>query len=98
MQVVQESAEATIEKMWSKNPFFMLIILLMLVPLICSFVFCFYILQSYNASLNKLSDNIMFVKVELEKQTGLLVDIKDSVQKTEMQTFFDSNYEKRKKK
>jgi len=90
-----ESAEVVLEKMWSKNPFFMLIIILMLVPLICSFIFGFYILQANVNNMNKVSETIVAIKIELEKQTSVLNDVKDQLEKYEYKNFSEDNKKKK---
>ena len=57
----------------------------MMIPLLCSFAFGFYVMQTYINSMNKLSDNVVYLKSELEKQTTILSDIKSGIYKIEIE-------------
>jgi len=84
------TAAVVIEKMWSKNPYLMLVVVVLLVPLMASFAFAYYVLQTVNVTVTKLSDNVAALNIESQKQTGLLVDIKDDLRDTRLKSDISS--------
>lgn len=70
----------------------------MLVPLICSFIFGFYILQANVNNMNKVSETIVAIKIELEKQTTVLNDVKEELEKQSYKNMVDQNSVKKSKK
>ena len=79
-----ENAVNAVEKMWSKSPFLMLIVIVLLVPLIASFAFAYYVLQTVDVTVTKLSDNVAALSIESQKQTSLLIDIKDDLRENRL--------------
>jgi|WetSurMetagenome_2_1015567.scaffolds.fasta_scaffold327253_2 hypothetical protein len=79
MTTTDSSAAVVVERMWSKNPYLMLVVIVLLVPLMASFVFAYYVLQTVDVTVSKLSENVSSLSIESQKQTSLLIDIKDDL-------------------